>query len=608
MGNLLNRSPLLIFFLFTVVGAAVYANSLDVPFYLDDLRNISENTNVRINTLSPSSLYSAAFNSPLETRPVANVSFALNYYFNQFNVFEYHLVNIAIHILTSFLLYLLFKATLATPALSSKYSQASSMALFGALLFLVHPLHTGSVTYIVQRMVSMAALFYILSLLFYVQGRKTASRSFTSGWIWFFCSLISFLLAIGSKEIALTLPFVIFLYEWYFFQDLDRRWLYRHAWIAGIMLLVFAIVFVIAGGSQELILDGYKNRSFTPGERVLTQFRVVLFYASLLLFPHPGRLNLDHYFSVSHSLFDPITTFSAAIILVLLLCFSVFCAKKQRVLSFSILWYLGNLVMESSVIGLELVFEHRTYLPSVFLLFTLVVLLFQHVRPGWLVCVIFVFVAGIWSYWTVERNEMWRDPVVFWSDSTKKSPQKARPFMNLSVSLRSKGDIDAAIAASKRAIAIDPRFVNGFVGLAAAYDAKGELEKAAAQYNKAIQMLPDYSEVYNALGVVYLKQGKMNEAAEAFNESLRLNPGDVSTLVNRATFKVYQSNYEHAIDDYNLALKIGGANPDILFNLALAYLKSGQTENAFAAFEEVLRLNPGDNEARKALDTLRSQQ
>ncbi len=581
----------------------IYANSLDVPFYLDDLRNISENLSIRIQRITLSSLYNAVVLSPIKSRPFPNASFALNYYFNQLNVFGYHLVNIVIHIFAGFFLYQLFRATLKTPMLALKYRHGTAMALFGALLFLVHPLHTGSVTYIVQRMVTMAALFYILSLLCYIKGRLAMIGSSLSGGPWFVSSFVFFLLAIGSKEIAVTLPFVIFLYEWYFFQDLDTKWLHRHIWIVGLILLVFAVVFLAMGG-QDLIYASYKNRSFTPVERLLTQFRVVLFYLSMILFPYPGRMNLDHYISVSHSLFDPVTTFVAAIVLVLLLIAAVISARKQRLLSFAILWYLGNLALESSFIGLELIFEHRIYLPSAFLLFTLVVLLIHYVPAKRFMAIVLLVVVATWSWWTVERNAMWKDPVLFWSDSAKKSPQKARPFMNLSVALREKGEVDAAIAASQRAIAVDPRFVNGFVGLAAAYEAKGELDKAAQLYRQALQMLPDYEEVHNSLGIVYLKQGKIQDAVAAFNESLRLNPNNVNTLVNRASVKASNGDYAAAVTDYKRAMSIGGKNPDIFFNLALTYANSGQIDQAIASFEELLNLNPNDAEAKASLEEL----
>lgn len=598
------KSSVLVFIILSVAGFAVYANSLDVPFYLDDFRNITENSHVRINTVSFSTLCDAAFKSPLATRPVANVSFALNYFLHQENVFGYHLVNIVMHVCTGFFLYLLFSVTLSTPALLSRYRDVRLVSFFAALLWLVHPLHTGSVVYIVQRMVIMAVMWYVLSLLCYAKGRMAPAGARRWGWLSgsFFCAV----LAMGAKEIAVTLPFVIFLYEYYFFQDLDWKWLRGKLWLAGIFLLFGAIVVTLYGGSLDALSAVYEKRPFTMLERVYTEFRVVLLYLSLILYPDPSRLNLDHYITVSHSLFDPVATVLSVGAIILALIAAVFSAKKQRLLSFAIFWYLGNLVLESSLLGLELIFEHRTYLPSIFVIFVGTVLLNELIRSRRLAIALFAVVIVVCSYWTVKRNEMWRDPVLFWTDSVAKSPRKARPYMNLSVALRERGEIDKAVIASRKAISIDPRFVNGYVGLGAAYAEKEDLVGAEAQYLKALQMMPEYAKVYNALGVIYLKQGKVKKALAAFDENLRLDPNNVNALVNRASTLASQGYFSAAIADFHQALEAGGRNPDILFNLAVTYVRKGDTANAIQAFEEVLRYNPRDRDALVYLEQLRS--
>ena len=600
------KSSILAFSILSIIGFAVYANSLDVPFYLDDFRNITENRHVRIDTISFATLYDAAFKSPLVTRPVANSSFALNYFFHQDDVFGYHLVNIAIHVVTSFFLYLFFSATLSSPALCARYRNVHLLPLFASLLWLVHPLHTSSVTYVVQRMVLLAVMFYMLALLCYVKGRVAGLGKHRLGW--FTCSLLSAVLAMGSKEIAVTLPFFIFLYEWYFFQDLDRKWLYKKLWVVGVFLVTVAIIYAFYAGSFSSILASYVNRPFTLLERVYTELRIVLYYIGLLLYPNPSRLNLDHYVSVSSSLFNPVTTVLSGMGIILALVLSVIVAKKQRLVSFAILWYLGNLVIESSFFGLELIFEHRTYLPSVLVIFALTVLVTEYVRPKQLAIASLLGILALYSYWTIERNTMWRDPVLFWADSVTKSPQKARPYMNLSVALRERGNIDEAIIASQKAITKDPRFINAYVGLGAAYVEKGELERAETQYLKALQMMPDYAEVYNALGVLYLNQGKVKEAVNAFNENLRLDPGDINALVNRASIMAYQGAFVEAIADFQKALDSGGRNADILFNLAVAYARNGEGDKAILALEEVLLLNPGDKQALRNLEQFRLRQ
>jgi hypothetical protein len=346
-------------------------NTFNSPFIFDDFQNILLNPHIRMTSITPEGI-AEAFKGPCMTRPLANLSFALNYYFGQYNVQGYHLVNIIIHILNGILLYLLFKATLSISNSSTFIDQRKTenhppdyfpvIPFLAALLWLVHPLHTQSVTYIVQRMNSMAAMFYMLSLLLYIKGRmkqnsKTDRRDHKGATgnqrLYFAGCLLSGILAAGSKETVATLPFFIFLYEWYFFQDLNPAWAKRHFKWLGCAFILFAVM--------AAVFD------FTLNQRVLTQFRVVVYFISLLFYPNPGRLNLDYNFSLSDSLFDPIATLFSLCVIIGLVWLAVYTAKKNRLLSFGIFWFLGNLVIESSLIALEIIYEHRTYLPSMFI-------------------------------------------------------------------------------------------------------------------------------------------------------------------------------------------------------------------------------------------------
>ena len=181
----------------------IYANSLDGPFLFDDENNIKDNVHLRITSLSPAEVLTAGLSSRDPRRAVAYSSFALNYYFHQYDTFGYRLVNVLIHSITGILIYYLVKTTLGLAALRERYTKQREIAFFVALIWLVHPLGTQSVAYIVQRMNSMAALFYVLSMLLYVQARLALSWR---KWALFAGCTLSGVLAIGSKQNAATLP------------------------------------------------------------------------------------------------------------------------------------------------------------------------------------------------------------------------------------------------------------------------------------------------------------------------------------------------------------------------------------------------------------------
>ena len=588
-----------------LLGAAVYGNTLDVPYYLDDYRNILENSHLHLTELSFDALREAVLGGTLKTRPVANLSFALNYYFGQESVFGYHLFNIIIHILSGFFLYQLASTTLSTPVLKGKYQNESLLAALAAFLWLVHPLHTQTVTYIVQRMNGLAVMFYILSIWLYGRGRMTATAW---KWTFYFGSLTAGLLAMGSKEIAATLPFFIVLYEWFFFQKLDRRWLLRRIWIVSILVLFAGLLFLIYTDNPLELVSRYERRPFTLGQRLLTEPRVVLLYISLLFFPDPTRLNLDHQMEISHSLISPFSTLISLAAIIILLGLAIAGARKQPLLSFAVLWFFGNLVIESTFLNLELIFEHRTYLPSVFIIFALAAFVSQKVRPRWLGFSLLIAAIGICSWWTVQRNSLWRDPVEFWADSAAKSPGKARPFINLSAAYRDRGELDKAVESAETAIRVDPRFVNGFVVLGTAYLDRGEYDQAISAFREALRRIPDYAAVYNSLAKAYLAKGMVDAAAAALRENLRLDPKSYEALVNLATIKASRGQYREAIADFLRALGLKGPDPDILFNLALAYTESGQRARAIETYRQILEINPADREAAANLRELLSAQ
>jgi hypothetical protein len=273
----------------------IYSSNLSGPFIFDDSR-IENNPPLHITNLSLQSLTKAGFESSPSTRPVSYITFALNYYFHGFHTTGYHLVNICIHVLAAIFLFLLIKTTLSLPHLQNKYAKFAWLPFAAALFWAVHPLQIQSVTYIIQRMNSLSAMFYILSLYLYAKGRLSGPG--VRKWLLFTGALLAGILALGSKETAATLPFFIFLYEWYFFQDFDLSWFIKQVIPAAVLVLFFTVLVFLYLGSDPFstILATYNLRDFTITQRVLTEFRVVVFYIGLLFFPHPGRLNLDHYF------------------------------------------------------------------------------------------------------------------------------------------------------------------------------------------------------------------------------------------------------------------------------------------------------------------------
>jgi hypothetical protein len=384
---------------------------------------------------------------------------------------------------------------------------------------------------------SMAAMFFIMAMLFYVKARLSPVK--TKKILFFSITFVSGILAFGTKQNTATLPFFFLLFEWFFFQDLRMKISPRQVLWLGAAGLVFVFTLYVFLGDSPLakLTSGYSGRPFTLAQRLLTQPRVVLHYISLLVFPFPGRLNLDYDFPLSYTMVSPAVTFFSLMLLAVLLWLGVYFLKTNRLYSFCIFWFLGNLVIESSVIPLEIIFEHRTYLPSMMtiLLFTL---LLRHISPSKQ-----VFIASALSltllltFWGYERNKAWRSQITLMLDNYKKSPDKARVNFNLGVAYLNNNNADEAIPYLQEGLRLNNKEtkrnknISGritatyFRTLGEAYKDKRELQKAIFYLHKALE--ESFTEVddvftYYFLGQCYGESMRPKEAAFYFSKALEL--------------------------------------------------------------------------------------
>ena len=561
---------------YALVGFALYARVLHGPFVFDDKLSIPDNKFIRISTISLGALEDAGFKSWCHNRPVANISFALNYYFGGYDVAGYHAVNILVHVLAAVFLFLLIKATLDLCSGQSGKSgrgpyPSSLLAFFAALIWLVHPVQTQAVSYIVQRMASMAGMFYVLSLLLYVYGRL--GRGYAR-WVLYGGSVLSGLLAAGSKETAVTLPLFVLLYEWYFFQGLSFKWLKKAVLpLIGVAAVLAAVGYFYLGVHPvDLIISQYSIRDFTPGQRVMTELRVMVLYLTLLILPLPSRLNLDYDFPVSRSLVDPFTTLLSLGLLAVLVALAVYSAKRQRLISFAIVWFLGNLVIESSVVALELVYEHRLYIPSMFVTAAAVAAAYQYARDRRVLVGLLCIVACIFSVWSFQRNAVWADELTLWQDCVKKSPDKARPRNNL-------GDVLLRL---------------------------GMTDEAIRNFSKAVELDPNYVDALNNLGNALYSRGYYNESIRYLSRALDLDPKCVSAKNNMANSLAASGRIDEAIKYYGETLKLAPETADVHNGLGVALVVKGDIDGAVTHFREALRLAPDNVGVRMNLERARA--
>ncbi|MGD8524322.1 MAG: tetratricopeptide repeat protein [Desulfobacterales bacterium] len=376
--------------------------------------------------------------------------------------------------------------------------------------------------------------------------------------------------------------------------------------MGGFLILLSIIYF--RGNPLEQLLAGYTTHHLDMVQRVLSQFRVMIFYISLLIWPHPGRLNLDHDFQPSYTLVDPISTVFAIVAILALLGLAFFLARKERLLSFCILWYLGNLVIESSFIGLELAFEHRNYLPSMLMVFMVVQLSFRFVKPKWLAALMLFAVATVFAFWTVERNDVWRAPELIWLDSAEKAPQNPRPLNNLGVALANQGRYQEATEQYHKALRLNPKYADAYANLGYALARQGKIEDAISHFETALKIKPNYHEAHSNLGIALAIDGRQQEAIAHFRIAININPNFAEAHNNLGVALMRQRQLQAARIHFSTALQLDPNFASAHNNLGMILVGQGHLEEAIVHFSEALRIYPDYARARQNLQEARSKQ
>ncbi len=584
--------PLIVLFFLSVLVSLIYSNTFSSSFHFDDEDSIVENPWIK--KLSNVLDFSGS-------RYVGFLSFALNYHFGQLDVFGYHLVNLLIHITNGFLVYtlvrLVFRTPLMRPASSasmepSAWSMAqppAGMAFITALLFVVHPLQTQAVTYIVQRFTSLATLFYLLSIVCYLKWRLAGPEQ-RSRYGWYAGALLSTVLAMKTKEISFTLPFMILWVEGIFFWPLTRQ-----QWGGLIPFLLTLPIIPLSSWATVGEAEGGFARETTDIGRLdylFTQFRVIVTYLRLLVFPI--HQNLDYDYPIYHSLLNA-SVFLSMLFLAFLFGLAIYLLfhLRHRLVAFGLLWFLVTLSVESSIIPIrDVIFEHRLYLPSVGLMLaaSAVVGGLHRWRTG--VGIGVAVVVILFSVATYQRNRVWNDEISLWADVVQKSPNKARGYINLGAVYREQNRLQEAIQAYKTALTLKPDIADTHYNLGIAYGKLGQVDEAIQAYKTALTLKPDIVDAHYNLGLIYYKQGRLSEAIMALEKAVQIQPD--FALAHNILGNAYQmlNRLEESIQEYKTALNLRPDLADAHNNLGIAYGKLGRLDEAVQTYKTALTLKP----------------
>jgi len=610
--------------LIIVVGLFCYANSLHVPFVFDDDSSITENSQIH----NLAEFCGPAGYGYTPRRFIGYLTFAVNYHFHGLDVAGYHLVNLAIHLGCALLVFILARMTFQTPWLrnSSLGPRAGWLALFAALLFVAHPVQTQAVTYIVQRLASLATGFYLLALVAYGRARLSQER-----WgrdfslpivLWYGLALLAAGLAMKTKEIAFTLPLAAAVYEFSFFRGrVGKRWLFLAPLLAT--LLIVPLSMLGSGQSVGALLSDVnevvrETETIGRGAYLLTQFSVIATYLRLLILP-VGQ-NLDYDYPVFHSLFVPRVMASLLLIFALLGLAAwlygfrprgraINPAPEARLIGFGIVWFFLALAVESSLVPIrDVIFEHRLYLPSVgvFLAIATAAGMLWRRHPGRSVPVAAMGVVLALALATWQRNLVWGSLESIWGDVTAKSPAKARGFKGLGRALDLTGKSAAAVVAYQQALRLDPTMYKARLDLGVSYLEQGRYDAALAEITRAVQQAPGDARAHYNLGLVFDRLGRLDRALEEYHRALALKPDYKEPLFNLGPVYGRLGRVDQAIDYLTQALRLAekygyDQRESIHYNLGVAYDLKGWSAKAGVEYKRALALRPDYGEARRAL-------
>jgi len=555
-------------------------------------------------------------------RPIQMITYMVDFSLWRLNPFGYHLTNVLLHILVLFSVFILFKLT----------TEDVRIAFAGTLFYAVHPAHTAAVTYIAGRADSLTTLFSLLSLISFHWHFKVQNKH--KAMFLYIFSLVSFMLALLSKEIAVVFPGIILCYRLFFISDNEVEHTrgaikFHYIWP---FIVILGVYLILRSNVLNFLEVGHFESSYPLYSRLLTSLKAFSIYLGIIFFPI--NLHMERGIPYVSSFFEKDVLLSGLLFL-FVLWLAIRVKKVSRPASFGFLFFIISLMPVMDVYPLDPnMAEHWLYIPLIgFTMFLscLGVKLWdvkENLRP--VLLFILVFYLIFFSYQTVERNFDWQDEYTIYTHTYNYNPKSIKVLNNLGGLYHKRGDYDKAIIFHKKALEINPYEHKTIFNLGYDYEAMGKLDEALMQYEKCIKYMPNYAKAYfnigniytvrkeydkaiaayqraaqydefhvgarNNLGNIYFDRKRYEKAKEEYEEVIRINPYLPAPHSNLGNTLSRLKCYEEAIEEYKKAIELAPNNADYHAGLGMVYGELKKYDEAIEEFKEAYRLNPKDVE------------
>jgi len=560
--------------IFFVIGFALYGTSLGHDFTSwDDPEHLLDNASVRyltwegVNNIFHSTVLSTYI-------PLTILSHAIEYKFFHYSPWIYHFNNVLLHILVSFFIYVL----------GGTIGLKKRAAWFGALLFLIHPMHVESVAWVTERKDVLYSLFYVGALLSYWRYLENKKLKFFVLCVFFgVCSML-------SKAMALSLPFVLCILDWLY----GRRWTWRVLGEKAIHCL-----YIVPIAYKTFALNKYV---LAPSHSTLDAFLVACwsftFYIQKFFLP----FNLLPVYPVSEPLSLTNSTYFIPVIIVLGLIGITVAFRREKWFLFAVLYYVASIffmVRFDIMIDTSMVADRFMYLPSLgFCLWLGYVsdcglnrVIKQVDRRRIMISVLTVVILSL-SVMSFYQTKIWKDGVTLWTYLIRKAPNFDYAYNNRGADYKAKKMYKEAMDDFEQAIRLNPKSDMAYNNRGSVYEAQGKLELALNDYNHALEINAKNSKGYNNRGNIYYQKGNLQLAAQDFNEAIKLKPEYEKAILNRGNVYIRQQKYQLALRDLDCVIKRNPLLSETYSNRGSLYFMIKKYDLALKDYRRAIKLKP----------------
>jgi protein O-mannosyl-transferase len=590
--------------LLVVIGIAAYHNSFHGPFIFDDEPSITDNPHLYY-LWPPRSVLSAPPYSTVDGRPTVCLTLAMNFAMGGLNVTGYHAFNLAAHLASTLVLFGILWRTFAGAKLRERFGAASvALAAVIALLWELHPLQTECVDYVVQRTELLMGFFLLLTLYCTLRGSQSPRPG-----KWYLAAVAACALGMGSKEVMVSAPLIVLLYDRVFLTSSFREsWRQRGVLYIGLAATWLFLAALVATTPHSR--TGFGINGVTSWDYLKTEAGVIAHYLCLAVWPRPLVIDYEDW-PIAYALKDWLVPGMAV---VSLLGVTLWAFRSRPCLGFLGAWFFLILAPTSSFlpnVG-EVAAERRMYLPLAALVTLAVTAAYalgkrlfhnRHLAAlGWATG---GFVILLFTFMTIKRNRDYQSALSIWQDTVAKRPANPRANDNLGVALAQLDRVQEAITHYELSLWLDPNAPEAHYNYANALWQTGRSEEAIRHYQEALRINPGDIKAHTKLGNVLQLMDRTQHAIDQYEQALQINPEYAEAHNNLGMALVGRGRIPEGIAHYERALQINPSLAVAHCNLAVALERTGRVRDAIAHYEQALVINPGLTQAQSALARLR---